>query len=194
MDTVRSFVAIELDPDLKRALSAVQEALRSHLDDGPVRWTRPEGVHLTLKFLGEVSADGIAEIAAQMDAAAREVDGFRIELKGVGGFPTNRSPRVVWVGVEEPSGSLSLLQRQVEDRLEPLGFPKENRPFSPHLTIGRARGRGGEPHRRLGRALEALDLSPQGAMEVRTISLMRSQLGPEGAAYSQLAQSKLGLP
>ncbi len=194
MKTVRAFVAIELSPELKEALSAIQEALRAQLRDGGVGWVRPEGVHLTLKFLGEVAQDRIPEIAAGIEAAARDAHPFTVYLEGLGGFPNLRTPRVVWVGVQEPSGTLAQIQTRIETELESVGFPGESRPFSPHLTLGRVRGRGSEPRRRLGRVLEASALTPKGEMEIETISLMRSQLRPDGARYSRLAATTLESP
>lgn len=191
---MRAFVAIELSPELKKVLSSVQEALREHLNEGTVGWTRPEGVHLTLKFLGEVARHRIPEIGSGIETAVQGTTPFHLTLDGLGGFPSGRSPRVIWVGVLEPTGSLARLQSRIEGELESLGFPRENRAFSPHLTLGRIRGGGAEPRRLLGRALEASALSPEGGMEVRMISLMRSQLRPAGAEYTRLAHSELQGP
>ncbi|MFQ5946030.1 MAG: RNA 2',3'-cyclic phosphodiesterase [Anaerolineae bacterium] len=187
-------MAIELSPELKQTLSSIQEALRAQLHDGSVGWVRPEGVHLTLKFLGEVARDRIPEIGLEIEAAARDADRFKVFLQDLGGFPSVRSPRVVWVGVREPTGTLAQIQKRIETELESAGFPRENRPFSPHLTIGRVRGQATEPRRRLGRVLEASALAPEGEMEIEKISLMRSQLHPSGARYTQLAEAKLRSP
>jgi 2'-5' RNA ligase len=191
METVRTFVAIELSPDVLRKIGALQARIKDEFPPGLVRWVRPEGIHLTLKFLGDVSADRLDAIAEAMQAACAPHPPFSLSIGGMGVFPNPRRPRVVWIGVEEPGGTLLRLQRDVERAISPLGFPAERRRFSPHLTLGRVK------QGRTAAELEALGQYTTharvriGEMAVDAVYLMRSDLRPTGAVYSELAAAVL---
>jgi 2'-5' RNA ligase len=191
METVRTFVAIELSPDVLRKIGALQARIKDEVPPGLVRWVRPEGIHLTLKFLGDVSADRLDAIAEAMQAACAPHPPFSLSIGGMGVFPNPRRPRVVWIGVEEPGGTLLRLQRDVERAISPLGFPAERRRFSPHLTLGRVK------QGRTAAELEALGQYTTharvriGEMAVDAVYLMRSDLRPTGAVYSELAAAVL---
>ncbi len=180
--TVRAFVAVNLDQGLKDGLAKVQERLKAtHADVG---WVRPESLHLTLKFLGQVEEGRLGAVAEAIATAAAGCGSFRLALGGLGAFPQPRAARVVWIGVQQGAEALGMLQARVEAGLESLGFAREERPFSAHLTLGRVRGPG---HReQLAVALTSIPAEPLGEMMLQRIELMRSELGPGGARYTVL--------
>lgn len=195
MPSVRAFIAIELPPAVLDQVGRLQTRVRQDLPSGLIRWTRPEGIHLTLKFLGDVEQDHLPEIEAALRGACAPHAPFPLQVSGLGCFPTPQRPRVLWVGVQDSSGKLAALQRDVERAIAPLGFPPERRGFHPHLTLGRVKN----PRRR-GRnapALEALGAYVErarvrvGQIPVDAVHLMRSELLPSGAVYSALATVQL---
>ncbi len=185
---IRTFVAVNLAPGLKETLAQVQERLKAARAD--VTWVRPENLHLTLKFLGQVEETRLAAVAEAVATAARGYGSFRLVLGGLGAFPQPRVARVVWIGVSEGAQALAALQARVEGGLESLGFPREERPFTAHLTLGRVRG---PRHReQLAVALTSVPAEPLDEMVLHRIELMKSDLGPEGARYSVLQSFPLG--
>ncbi len=179
----RLFVAIELEPPMLAALGQVQAALQRRPLEG-LRWVRPEGIHLTLKFLGDTPANRLPAIRRALAGAVLGVPPLRLSLDTPGSFGSRQSPRVVWVGLRGDIEELGRLQRRVDEALEKEGFPREQRAFSPHLTLARIR-----PESALALAAplaEALrDLQvPDASMETRVLSLMRSRLNPRGAEYT----------
>ncbi|MFQ5843649.1 MAG: RNA 2',3'-cyclic phosphodiesterase [Planctomycetota bacterium] len=180
---MRLFVAAELPREVRERLVAI----RRELEDIPlrVRWVREEGLHLTLKFLGEVAADRLGEIESALPPAGRSTAPFRLEAKGVGAFPEAGTPRVIWVGLRGGVEAAGRLAAALEDALEPLGFARESRSFRPHLTIGRVKGsRPGDWRAGLLRVSGA----GAGEFEVKEFILFRSRLGPGGASYEALAR------
>jgi 2'-5' RNA ligase len=192
MDTVRTFIAIELSQGILDRLGDLQARIKDDIPDRLVRWVRPAGIHLTLRFLGEVPADRIDGIAQAMGTACAPHEPFSFSIGGLGCFPNPRRPRVVWVGVEEPSGALARVQRDIEHALKPLGFSPERRAFRPHLTLGRVRERNPSALRELGAYMSRASVVV-GEMRAASVSLMRSQLLPGGAVYTQLAMAPLCL-
>ncbi len=187
----RLFVAVELAPAVREALAELQARLRGcGLDT--LRWVRPPGIHLTLKFLGETPSD---RLPAVRQALARSVAGavpHRLSLGSLGTFGGRRGPQVLWVALEGDLEPLGLLQQRVEQELEGAGFDRERREFAPHLTLARVRP---ESARALAaRIAEALQLVrvPPAEIEVRQVTLMRSTLQSGGAVYQQLAAFALG--
>jgi len=186
MEQIRTFIAIELPDDVKAALIRLQSSLKSERQPF-MRWVHVEGIHLTLKFLGNVAAERVPEIREAMAKACRGIVPFHLELNGLGVFPNLRSPRVVWVGLIGEVGKLAALQASIEQALNPLGFPAENRPFTAHLTLGRLReGTTREERLRFGELVASTRSEGMPSFEVDTVSLMRSQLRPSGAVYSRL--------
>jgi 2'-5' RNA ligase len=184
---IRSFAAIDLPDTARDALLELGEQLRHEAPDRSVRWSRVSGIHLTLKFLGDVSEDDLPGIKAVLGQAAQRQAPFTCTLEGVGCFPNTRSPRVVWVGVREDSGRLLALQRDVEKGLAPLGFKPEKRAYHPHLTLGRtARHVRSADQRRLGEVIAASDVGELAQIRVESFRLMRSDLRPDGAVYTAL--------
>ena len=185
-ERLRLFVAIDLPEDVREALRRLQAGLRRH-DLPGLRWTRPEGVHLTLKFLGETPATSLPAIEGALDRAVRGVPCFRLALGPPGTFGGRRGPRVLWVDVEGELQPLQQLQAAVERELAAAGFAPEERGFSPHLTLARVP----QPPRpglaeRVARALEAV-AAARGEFEARELVLMRSSLQAGGAVYSRVA-------
>lgn len=181
MAKVRTFVAVDLPQAVKAQIGQIIGQLKpvGHM----IRWVRPEGMHLTLKFLGEIAEERLATVYQAVEKGAEGVSPFSFVLAGMGGFPDLRRPRVIWVGVPRGQEPLKKLQEQVELHLAECGFPRENRGFSPHLTIGRVKSlRGIQP------LLERLpSISYQSdEIPVTAVKIMRSQLKPTGAEYSEL--------
>ncbi len=192
MEQIRTFVAIELSQEVKDGLGRLQDRLKDQLPERSVRWVRPGGIHLTLKFLGDVPSPRITSVSQAVDTVCRSFQAFGIELAGLGCFPNVRRPRVVWVGVREPTGTLARLQKAVEGALAELGFEPEDRPFSPHLTLGRVQRKVSKHDlQRLSKVVAHSDVGLVGRMAVASVSVMRSQLRPSGAVYTALAQTAL---
>ena len=179
---MRLFVAVDLPADLRARLGAIQEALRP----APlhVRWARAGGIHLTLKFLGEVAAERLETVEAALREAGRGIRPFRLEAAGVGTFPEGGLPRVIWVGVCGDLEALTRLHEEIDRALEGIGFPAEERDYHPHLTLGRVKGPGrGDWRSHIARSAHA----PAGAFSVEEYVLFESRLGPQGPAYNALA-------
>ncbi len=180
--SIRSFIAIELPENVRRLLEKLSLELKK--SDAAVGWVRPESIHLTLKFLGNVAPDVIEQIKPVLSGIASRFSSFRLEAAGCGAFPTIKAPRVIWTGLGGDGETLALLQKEVETAMIPFGFEPENRPFRPHLTIGRVKGR---QHLQ---ALQQILLASQGftaePFDVEELVLYKSELRPDGARYTPL--------
>jgi 2'-5' RNA ligase len=180
---MRLFLAVDLPTVLRERLAVVQEELRRNSPGW--RWVRPEGIHLTLRFLGEV--DELRETAcrpAWRDAVGR-FRRFDLSVGDLGRFPARGRPRVLWVGVrEEAEPTLPRLAEALEEAARGLGFAPETRPFHPHLTLARAAGRP--------RFVEPRPVAPGMIVPVDEVVLFRSRLGPGGARYTALDSFPLG--
>jgi 2'-5' RNA ligase len=192
MNTLRTFIAIELPPDILRLMGEVQARLKVAAPPASVRWVHVAGIHLTLKFLGAVPASQLDMITSAMAAAARSVAPFTMTVGSAGCFPNLRQPRVIWIGISEPTGRLNSLQRAVESTISPLGYPMEERGFQAHLTLGRA-ARDVSPNdlKRLGEIVSAANVGTLGQAVVNEIVLVKSDLKPSGAEYSTLQRARL---
>jgi 2'-5' RNA ligase len=179
-ESLRCFVALELDPALRAAIGELQKQLRPRLGD--VRLVRPEGMHLTLRFLGQAAPSQLATLQPALASAAAACPPVEARVALAGTFPEHGSPRVLWLGLELPEPAL-LLQRACERAARTAGFDPELRPFRPHLTLGRWRERAARPD------LPPVDL---GTTRLATLTLFRSELRQEGAAYTPLARFPLG--
>ncbi len=194
MPTIRTFVAIELSEALKAALREVQSDLAGEVPSRSIRWAQSNGIHLTLKFLGDTPQEKVAAVEEALALAAAESSPFVVSLAGMGCFPNTRQPRVVWVGLQEPSGALVRLQQAVETRVAPLGFPTEKRPFNSHLTLGRVQQYAARTDvRRIGEAVAASEVGVLGEMRAAAVSYIKSDLRPGGAVYSTLLEARLGV-
>ena len=176
---MRLFAAVNLPADLRQAIHAAAAPLRGA--DLPVKWVDADGVHLTLKFLGNVVAERLPELSAALDRACEGMRGFAVGLQGFGAFPSAAHARVLWLGCES-APPLELLQHAVEREYAALGFPLEGRPFQPHLTLGRARTRSRTGVGGLEGLLETTVF--EATWDVRAVDLMESELSPAGANYA----------
>jgi 2'-5' RNA ligase len=192
MSEIRAFIAVLLPDEVKQSLSALQERLRSG-SSVPAKWVDPGNIHLTLKFLGNISPGMIGRITSAMETAAREIRPFRIQVKGLGAFPNANRVNIVWVGMEGDVERLALLQKRIDAQLSHLGFKSENRPFTPHLTIARIRDHASaEERRKLGRIIEDTAFDTSHPVDVSAVHLMKSQLTRQGPIYSVIAAVNLG--
>lgn len=178
-ESLRCFVALELEPALREALRDLQSRLRPRL--GEVRLVRPEGIHLTLRFLGPSSPSRLERLQPALTAAAAACPPCEAAVRGVGTFPERGSPRVLWLGIAVPEPLLAL-QRSCESAARAAGFEPEPRAFRAHLTLGRWRERAARPE------LPEVDL---GEARLDTLTLFRSELRPDGALYTSLARFPL---
>lgn len=193
--TVRAFVAIPLPDEVHAALDGLQRRLRRTCPERAVRWVPTRNIHLTTHFLGDIDPARIVPLEEALSVVARNVPPFTVLAEGAGAFPNLRRPRVVWVGVTDASQWLSLLHQVLSESLEQLGFPRETRPFSPHLTLGRIRRQTSPTEARaVGEAVAAAQIGPLGTVPVESLVLFKSTLKPTGAAYSRLATLRLGKP
>ncbi len=183
MPGIRSFVAVELDDAARRELARLEDQLRGTGAD--VKWVAPASLHLTLKFLGDVPAGDLPAVTRALGEALEGVAPFALVLSGLGAFPSVSGPRVVWVGVAEGRETLAGLASRIEMALEPLGFPRESRGFSPHLTLGRCRSSRGVAE--LKAALVARKDFRGPRIAVDRVMLLSSELRPAGPVYAPLA-------
>ncbi len=194
MERIRSFIAIELPDEVKRGLSELQSRLKAGRQL-PVKWVDPYRIHLTLKFLGNITSDRVSEITGAMERAARGISPFHLEVRELGVFPNLRRVRVVWAGVSGEAARLSQLQQNIESNLVPLGFPAEARAFTPHLTLARLRERASPDEQQvLGQLIAGTEFGSGYKFHVDAINLMKSQLTREGAIYSRISSMKLEKP
>jgi 2'-5' RNA ligase len=192
MSFVRSFIALDLSPDLLSRLEQVIRQLRELLPGPSVRWLPVKNIHLTLKFLGDVSATNLDSLFKVLAAEAEKQPTFEISLGGLGAYPSNQRPRVIWVGVTAPE-ALSALHKGIDDETEALGYPGEERKFTPHLTIGRvSRNASSHEVRRISEALANTKLGSLGSLSIQEVHFYRSDLHPSGAEYTRLFSATLG--
>lgn len=188
---IRTFVAIELEAPLRQALAQVQTAFRSRLEKSVgfgvrIQWVRPESIHLTLKFLGDIREDRVPAVQAVLARVAGGHGRFMVGVEGLGVFPDLRAPRVVWVGLTARVEELKRLAADVETALETIEFVPEAKRFNPHLTLARIK----ERSRDIGRALSSGGLLAQetklGELTVAAVSLMKSDVLQSGSVYTRL--------
>ena len=190
-DSIRGFIAVELPERVRNYIASLILWLQQEgLSD--IRWVKPEGVHLTIKFLGTISQETLPDITKVMAQAVREATPFRLKLNGMDVFPNVRVPLVLWLGLADKVKPLTSLQSRLEEGLRPLGFPQEGRPFNPHLTLGRI-SHSLEPRvkRKLTEILTSAQLDQGIEIPVETLSLIQSTLTPSGALYTHLAEVPL---
>lgn len=190
-EQIRSFIAVELPEEVKSGLRHLQKELKLP-EHTFVKWVAPESIHLTLKFLANISPQKVSEITRVMEQASQEVSPFQLEIAEVGAFPNLKQPRVLWLGIRGEVDKLVAWQKRIDNGLVPLGFAKETRPFTPHLTLARLReGVSPQDRRDFGELVLKTPIEVSYKVRVTSLSLMRSQLLPGGAVYSRLAEVKL---
>lgn len=181
----RTFFAVELPEDLRARIAAHAARLREAAPDVKASWERPEKIHVTVKFVGEVEAGRVGVLSEAAGRAAAQAGPFDLTVGGTGAFHTQGNPRVLWVGVEDGSGALARVQQRLEDECSALGFPREKRPFHPHLTVARLRATAGA--KALGALNRATAFEPA-SFRVGELVLMRSELGPGGSKYTAVSR------
>jgi len=182
--TIRSFLALEPPEEILREIRQVQNRLKKMIH-GDVRWIRPESIHLTLKFFGDISENAVANISAVTEKAAAAVRPFELAIGGAGVFPDMNRPRIIWLGMNGDVARLVAFQNELEQTLQGMGFPREERPFRPHLTLGRIKAPKGMTG--LADALNKGETFAAGRFKASVLGLFKSDLTPQGAIYTQLA-------
>jgi 2'-5' RNA ligase len=191
-EQIRSFVAIELPEEAKKGLVRLRKQLERD-EHRFVKWVDAGGIHLTLKFLGNIPSKRVTEITEAMGKAVQGISPFRLEISGLGAFPSLKQARVLWVGIGGELDQLSTLQQNIDSALAALGFAREERPFVPHLTLARVREGASLPERRsFGELVGSATFEDKYPIEVEAVRLMRSQLMPAGALYTCLSVVGLG--
>ena len=194
MEQIRSFIAIELPDELKLELTQLEDQLKSNRQPW-VKWVSPEGIHITLKFLGDIAVEMTGAITKAIEEAVQGISPFHLEVKGLGVFPNLKRVQVAWVGISGEVDKLSQLQKRIETTLTPLGFAPESRPFTPHLTVARLRDQASlDERQKFGQLIANTKFETAYTIEVDAISLMRSQLTREGAIYSLISLVELKKP
>ncbi len=183
---LRSFIALEIPVEIQSAIAHSTASLKKTLPKPLVRWVAQENVHLTLKFLGDVSPANLEQLAEtlKMEAASQEM--FSMSIGGLGAYPTARRARVIWIGLDAPP-ALATLQRSLEASAAQLGYTPEERPFSPHLTIGRVgQFASALDLQRIRIAIEATRVGSLGTLSVQAIHIFKSDLLSGGPVYTLL--------
>jgi RNA 2',3'-cyclic 3'-phosphodiesterase len=184
----RVFCAIDMPERVKSRVAEHISNLRRSFPDVRASWEKPEKLHLTLKFLGDVEIPRIEVLSRAAERAASSTEAFELTIAEPGTFPPNGPPRVLWLGVKDDSGSLTRLHQSLEDECSAAGFPRESRPFKPHLTLARIRVPQGA--RELAASHRESSFEPQ-SFTVSEIVVMRSELRPGGSRYSPITTHRL---
>lgn len=190
-DVIRTFIAVDLPPGVLEALGQVTAQLQEKLPDTPVRWVNHQKMHLTLKFLGDISNENISMVEKILYSEAAKRQAMEIGIGGIGAFPKMRHPRVIWIGVEAPA-ELFDLRRGIEDGVARLGYNYDKYDFTPHLTLGRiSRKASARDVRKVGNVLHEFQVGFIGVARIEAVHLYRSDLRPEGAQYTCLYSAPL---
>ena len=194
---MRIFVALDIDDAIRQRIQRFMEGVSGFAPD--VRWVRPESLHVTLKFIGEQPPQVVEEIKRVLSSV--DCEPLEMSFRGYGFFPTARSPRVFWIGIES-GPRLAAMAKAIDQSLNVLGIPQEEHPFTPHLTLARGGGRSGTPARKKGDApnktfhrllekLEGLPVPDFGTMAAHEFFLYQSQLSQGGSRYIKIASFPL---
>lgn len=183
---IRSFIAIDFSPEVLKNIEQVSDQLRKRIGVKAVRWVPAGNIHLTLKFLGNVPAGQMEALAQALKAAAAGQCWFDVEVENLGAFPKISQPRVIWVGMKE-SNELLVLYQSIEDQMARLGYAREQRPFSGHLTLGRVSDRCSKQELNvITEVLRDVQVASLGKSRVEAVHLYRSDLRPSGSVYTRL--------
>jgi 2'-5' RNA ligase len=188
IESWRVFIAIELPANIRKRIAEHIDRLRNSVPDARASWSREDTLHLTLKFLGDIPVTSVEQLSAAASIAADKVEPFEIVVDGCGAFPPRGQPRVLWIGIDDPSGKLSELNCALEDECANAGFAREPRAFHPHLTIVRIRQPQGSRqlaamHREIGFNREAISVSE--------LAVIRSELRSEGSKHTTISRHAL---
>ena len=197
MDKIRSFVAMPIPAEIRRRLVEVENDLMPA--KAGVKWVSEDNFHVTLKFLGYVEPERLEAVARGVEAAVRGIGPFEVELAEVGAFPKITRPSVVWVGVTRGAQEMISLANRVDGEMAKIGFERETRPFSPHITLGRVKSpkdRGGPPENldKLKELIERHQNREVGSYGVEQVNIMKSDLRITGPIYSEISNFKLSRP
>jgi RNA 2',3'-cyclic 3'-phosphodiesterase len=188
--TIRSFIALDLNKEILNIIEESTFKLRKS-SNLLIRWVDIQNIHLTLKFLGDVEEKDIAQIESILRETAILFKPFIISIKGFGAFPNKIRPRVIWVGIEGVTDLLKM-QETIDERLTELGFQKEERPFSPHLTLGRVmKSATTIDIQKISQQIQQIQVGNLGVVEIDAVNLYKSDLYPTGPVYSRLKSIKL---
>lgn len=187
MEKLRTFIAIDLNSEVRNRLKSVQELLEK--SGGDIRWVKPERAHLTLKFLGDTTPDQVEEIRGTLTSIASATDDFEVVFGSVGVFGPKKRPRILWVGVQKGLEQLRGLQKAIDRNLKKIGFVPETKEYSPHLTLGRFKS-----NKNAGALSEFMEKHPQkdcGRLKAYAVHLIKSTLTPAGPVYEKLITAEL---
>jgi len=187
--SIRSFLAVDPPQEIIDAIGIIQDRLRKNIQ-GDIRWVRPQGIHLTLKFFGTISESDVANISRVVENTTSTIAPFTLGIKRVGAFPDVKRPRVLWLGMDGDVDTLILLQKEVDAELHKYGFEKEDRTFRPHLTLARIK----DPRGVIGLAkiMVKRENYEAGSFSAAGLNLFKSELTPKGAIYTKLAYFPFG--
>ena len=185
---MRTFIAIELSPEIKESLARIQSHLKYSGAD--VKWVETDNIHLTLKFLGDITEENCGKIRSILDEIGRSVKPFEMSVKDIGAFPNIDYPRIIWVGLDKGTVESKILAEKIGKEVLKIGFQKEPRPFTPHLTIGRVRSPKNKEALKQKFTTHSLQLTTKPQL-ISSIMLFQSTLTPKGPIYTKLHEAKL---
>jgi len=184
---MRTFIALDLTEETKQELTRLQSGLKKSQAD--VKWVNPQNIHLTLKFLGEISEQQVNQVKEVLDRISSQFKPYEITLSGIGAFPKVENPRVIWVGIESGKNETKKIAEILSVELEKAGFQKEDREFKSHLTVGRVRSPKNKDN--LKTAIQSISFSPQAKIPIDYITLYQSTLTPQGPIYIPLHKTSI---
>jgi RNA 2',3'-cyclic 3'-phosphodiesterase len=187
-EKIRVFCALELSEEIRCAAMEHKRALQESCPGSPAKWERSEKMHLTLKFIGYMERSNVYDLERAIQETVSTISSFEIEVGGTGIFPPHGSPRVLWIGIKDESGSLGILQQRLEENCALAGFPREERQFKPHLTIARLKPEA--KLKRLATIHKNTDFSPI-KCRIESVLVIQSQLSPTGSHYTELSRHPL---
>ena len=186
MNQIRVFIAIDLPKSIQDSIENQTSRLRQDTGNGLVRWVPPANMHLTLKFIGSISTSHVDFLKQMLTQAAESHSPFDLQIGGIGSFPNSKRPRVIWVGIHAPA-DLASLQKNIEAGATRLGYEKEERPFSPHLTLGRVRSDIAPADlQKIRSTLDSFQLGSIGSAKIDAVHLYKSDLHSDGSVYTKL--------
>jgi 2'-5' RNA ligase len=186
MNVIRSFIAVDIPEDILNQVNQAADALKKRLDKSPVRWVPIHNIHLTIKFLGDVSTANIEIVERILQSEASQYQSFEISVGGLGAFPSKHRPRVIWIGIKA-SADMADFKRNIDLEIARLGYNREKRDFSPHLTLGRvSRNANLNELVNIGEVLSNAKVGFLGATRIKEVHLYKSDLKPNGATYTKL--------
>lgn len=191
MSLLRAFIAIDISREIHVAIEKITAPIRAVIGASLVRWVPVNNMHLTLKFLGDTSPTNLELLEQMLSVEVSRHQAFEIEFKGLGAFPSFKRPRVIWVGIQAPA-EFGTLQHAIEAATATLGYPDEQRPFSPHLTVARVKQKVSSVGlQQICSVLEETRVGSLGTARVDAIHLFKSELKPTGAVYTRLFSAPL---